>query len=676
MNAKISSSNKAFFWSNCKDLKWITLLQTLILFVSYPMMLLFANKPTDKEMIDFGYELLSATGISHNTFVLLIFPFLVGLMSFKYLQNSGAAIRIHSFPVSRKQLLTAHGLSGLFMLTLPYFLTATLTYLIGLGLPQGTVTLGALIQWFAFSVFLSTIFFTGTVFSGMIIGNSILQGVFTYILFLLPSGLNILISYHLNLFLKGYMGGMFTYEHFLSPMSGFLMASHRIRLQEMPLYFWIVSILYLMLFIGLSYWLYEKRSLEKVGQTIQFSCLVPYLKGLGVFCSILSLGAIFKEFTGENTAVLLGFILGAVVSYILFEMIIQRNLRCQLSYRYLLMAIVCFSVLFAFVSLDLIGYGDKKMPLDEIQAVEFLSTDYNTYIEPSDTWLEDPDAIKSISQLYDKVSKGVPPLYWLDDKPTNQSVFTFGFKDKNGHWFTRQYYVDKTLMRQALEQVYGLHAYLENRIPYLKIQVEDIESIRLSTPLGEKLISDPADIKAIFSALKADLYKHPVAALNNDVVPLTEVHITIPVKASSFPYKDNYSATSDERTQFSVAVLSEYQNTVKQINQIQSFSPLLLSSKSIQKILIKSMSTDADGTNRNTHSLYRYTELSEKDPTVIVIQTQTQLAPLLSKTLYHSPEKAQDFQVRYVLNPEVQPPVDFIDGYLLQEDLPDNLDVQ
>ncbi len=143
-------------------------------------------------------------------------------------------------------------------------------------------------------------------------------------------------------------------------MTGFLMASQRVPLHELPKYFWVVSTLYFIAFIGLSYWLYQQRSLEKVGQTIQFSCLIPFLKGLGIFCGILSVGAIFKELTSENLSILIGFVIGAVVSYILFEMLIQKNTHCQLSLKYLALVVVGFSLLFAGVGLDFMGYGNKK----------------------------------------------------------------------------------------------------------------------------------------------------------------------------------------------------------------------------------------------------------------------------------------------------------------------------
>ncbi len=213
MSAKILSSKKAFFWKNCKNLKWVAFAQCLILFISYPMMLIFANEVSDEAFIDFGHSLLSiqsvsyntSSGISHNTLILLIFPVLVGLISFRYLQNAGASVRTHSMPITRIQLMSEHLLSGLIMLIAPYILTTLMLYLVGFTLPHGTIDLKVLMIWCFFSIFFSTIFFSGTVFSGMIIGNTVLQGVFVYIMFLLPTGLNTLITYHLNVFLKGYM---------------------------------------------------------------------------------------------------------------------------------------------------------------------------------------------------------------------------------------------------------------------------------------------------------------------------------------------------------------------------------------------------------------------------------------------------------------------------------------
>lgn len=670
MNAKILSSKKAFFWKNCESLKWIALAQCLILFISYPMMLLFANKSSERALIDFGKELMSIQGVSHNTFILLIFPVLVGLMSFRYLQNTGASVRTHSMPITRRQLMTEHTLSGLLMLILPYLLTTFIIYLVGLTLPVGTVDLNSLVVWCSFSIFFSAIFFSGTVFSGMIIGNSLLQGIFVYIMFLLPSGLNILISYHLNIFLKGYKGTFFSFEYFLSPMTGFLLASQRVPLQQIPVHFWVISTLYFIGFIGLSYWLYERRPLEKIGQTIQFSCLIPYLKGLGIFCSILSMGAIFKELTGENFSILIGFLLGAIVSYILFEMIIQKNLRCQLSFKYLALTIISFSILFTLVGLDFMGYGNKKIPFDSIQSAEFLLTDYSTYIEPSDAWTEDPNTLKAMEKLYEKSIDSVPATFWLDRNLRKKPVLTFGFKGKNGKWFSRQFFIDKSLVQKELGELYESHAYLETRMPYLAIEGEDIESLRISTPLGEKTLADPQLIQSLFAAMKKDIYAHPFAALNSNTQPLTEIYFTIPVSAKSYPYKSEYSEASEERNEIGIFVLPNYENTMGQIKKNQLLSPLLVSSQHISKILIKPLAPTFEEGNNNVIFNYNHGRIEEGDPDVIVISQLAEIEDLLNETLYYSAKENQDYRIRYVFKSD-EPP--YLEGFISTEDIPKNL---
>ncbi len=294
------------------------------------------------------------------------------------------------------------------------------------------------------------------------------------------------------------------------------------------------------------------------------------------------------------------------------------------------------------------------MPLDAIQSVEFLNTDYATYIAPNDSWLEDPYTIEAVQKIYEKSMANVPTLFWLDKDLKTKPVLTFGFKDKNGHWFSRQLYVDKALIQKELEALFKSHSYLEARMPYLKIQAEDIESLRVSTPLGKKTISDPVLIQSLFAAAKKDVYDHPFNALKSNIRPLTEIYITIPVSANSSPFKGQYNIGSKERIETGILILQNYENTLSELKQSNTLSPLLVSSEQISKILIKPITPKSSSESNGANYKGFNDELQENDPSVIVISDLTQIENLLKEPLYYSAEKKQDYQIRYIFKSKEQ----------------------
>ncbi len=667
MNAKISSSKQNFFWKNCHRLKWLTLLQCGILLMTYPLNLLFSRNAPTKVIIQNGQEMIALPFLTANTFIVLIFPVLVGLLSFRYLQSTGASVSTHSMPVTRKKLMTAHFTSGLSMLFIPYFVTGFALVLVSFLVPAGTLPLRVIGIWWGSSLFFSAIFYAGTVFSGMIIGNSILQGIFVYILFLLPEGLDTLINYHLNVFLKGFTGGTTSLWTLISPMTTFINASRRLSFAGVPLTYWVIYSLLFVGFTGLSYWLYQRRQLENVGQTVQFPTLIPFLKGLGIFCGILAVGAITKELTSQNSLIFIGFLIGAVISYIVFEMLIQRNVRCQLSIQYLGLTIVLFAIVFSLFAFDVFSYGSKKIEMSEIQSVDFGMSDYKSYMWPSSQWISDPEAIAVINQLYEKSVDSVSPLFWLEKNISEKPILTFGFQNKNGKWFSRQFSLDAKLIQAELDQLYNSPAYLEHEMPYLSIEAIDIESLRVNTAVGDKTISDPLLIQPLYEALKRDIYEHPETALNDNAKPLTTIYITVPVSAKSYSHFEQYSVTSNERTQLGIYVLQNYEHTISFIQKYEAFASLLLSSDQISKILIKPLTSDSDSVNPSYSLLHSYGDFDEKDSHVTVISEPKEIDQILKAPLYMNAEKHEDYRIRYFLKSEN---LEALDGFLYLESVP------
>lgn len=603
------------------------------------------------------------SGISMGTLSIMIFPILYAILSFKYLQSSGEAVRVHSMPVTRKQLFLAHVHSGLIAITAPYLVTAMVLAVLHFSLPAGMLTLFSILQWLGLSLFFSCIFFACTVFSGMIIGNSLLQGVFVYIMFLLPAGLYELIGFSLNTILKGFSANTSSLYLQLSPFTGYLMVVYRQGLNYLPLQFWCLSAAYFALFMVGAYALYLKRNLENVGQTIQFPILNPILKSLGVFCTMLLFGAFFKEITNCNAGILIGYFVGGIVGYVVLEMSIQKNLQCKLSLKEIGVLMGVFFIGVAVVAFDLPQYGAKTMPLDEIESVSFYSYDTNMNYSSINSNFSDPETIQAIENLYTKSVKNMPTLFILRPERNTQDL-SFKFVNKNGKSFSRNLSVEKDLITADLTAVIKTKSYLESEIDILTVDAQEVESLRIATPLGQIVLADPSEIQALLKTAQSETYALADVSTQNTSVPMVSFYATISNKAKSYPYRSESSTVLEKRVEMSLYMTPLYKKTFEMINHMQKPSKLMVTPNQISKVLIKPLlAYPAD----DNSVLYSTESLSAIDPTVTCINDPKQIQALLSSPLKQQAKSVDDYLVNFVLDSDNSVT---INGYIINTDFP------
>ena len=95
------------------------------------------------------------------------------------------------------------------MLLFPVMITALVTWAVITGLKIDFVQGQDILNWLKIALIANLLLFSSTVAVGMITGMSALQGLLTYILLLVPSGLTLLVLHNLKMYLYG-----FAYDYF------------------------------------------------------------------------------------------------------------------------------------------------------------------------------------------------------------------------------------------------------------------------------------------------------------------------------------------------------------------------------------------------------------------------------------------------------------------------------
>ncbi len=666
MNVKTSSSKRVFFTRNIKQLKWVVFANWIVLTLFYPLNIYFSFMNKENQVIEKIHGLLNLNGTTEILMTIAVFPMLYGLLSFKYLTNTGQSMQVHSMPITRKQLFQAHAGSGFLAICLPYLLTSVLLLGLQLILPAHTMNSFDIGIWMGFSLFFSFVFYSAAVLSSMVIGNTLLQAAFTYILLIFPTGIYYLVSNNLSVLLRGYFSDNSTFVLYLSPFTGLLALLRRISPLELPGWFWLYCIFFCCTFLIAAYLIYQTKSLEYTGETVQIKGVTPFLRTLGIYCTILLFGLIIKDVTNNNATILLGYLLGGAIGYVFLEMAIQKTMHCQLSLKIFSVTMGCFLVVFALIGFDLTQYGSRTMETDDIESIYFNNSYAGlSYFDKRFTF-SDPATINAIQEVYLKSLKISNKYPWLESESHNNEYY-FVFHGKNGKSFTRRLPIDKNQLNTELSHALTTPSYLKAKFPFLAIAATDVETLRIQTALGEMVLSDRQTINKIVQAAQSDILNNALVTIDQQNRPIFKIIATVPTTAPSYPFVASDDNIVEERIEFYYDVLLDYKQVTQVVNSYPELSKLLVTPDQVSRILIKPVSADEDTSNTRYYSSY---DLSTTDPKVIVIEDKAQIATLLTAPISNYGESSKDYRICFHLNGTN---TDYLDGYLLERNLPEYL---
>lgn len=346
-----------------------------------------------------------------NPFMIAVLAAIAAVLVFGYLFKKRETYMLHSFPVTRGVQFCSHFLSGFLMVLLPYFITYLLIGFFTTVL--GGIVLAPMAGFMAETLIMILFFYALACLVVVLSGSAAISATIYAVLNGLVSGFMMLLTEGASVFLNNVLGGesilmseaVQNFLYWVTPVSG---CNNILRNGIMKVYgvgstyersvfgisfvrnsSWAYALseempknvnimpwqtigrlsCYLIpaiLFLVFAYFLYQRRELERVGDTLAF----PWEKavfhwvfsmcGSFVFVAIIDFVDIdsLKESMGSYRNLfwlgMVFLVIGCVVSFIISNMIIQKTFRVwkSISAVQLGVSIVCVMAVFLFARYD------------------------------------------------------------------------------------------------------------------------------------------------------------------------------------------------------------------------------------------------------------------------------------------------------------------------------------
>lgn len=506
--------NSSIIRQNLRQYGWIGILYTLALLFILPLQL-FINGDRLKEpvVIDGLFNLGMDIPV-----ILIPFPIITGLFLSRYLQSKGSSDLIHSLPLRRSHLLSSYTLSGLLLLLPPIWITSVVTILVRPLEGNMYIYHGAEVWLWCLTLTVLTLFlFAFTIFVGICVGQTVLQGVVTIILLLLPAAILKFIAMHLDRYLYGYPGGI----GLQVDITGW---APLLRIKDISYSpfgqteLWVYALLSAA-FVSLAFLLYRKRHSEKAGQAMAFTYFNPLFKAGVMLCSMLLALSYFVSIKQGTGWIVGSVVAGGIIGYILVEMVLRKTwyiLSRKLPLELAVYSILLGLLLYVPVS-SLTGYETRVPASGKVSAV-FAGGNYEDLMqrpygsqstapaEEADIFSKDPKYIEAVTALHHAVVTAKPgqdALMWNYDY-LSRYRFTFSYQLKSGRTLLRKYLVPVAGFEPELKAVMEHADYKRERYQTSRMK-ENVESIWLGNLDKVVTISKPQEVQEFKDILTQEI---------------------------------------------------------------------------------------------------------------------------------------------------------------------------
>ncbi|MCG9968956.1 DUF6449 domain-containing protein [Pelotomaculum terephthalicicum JT] len=530
MKSKTSLINRGILLNDFKRFAWLGAGYLLVLLLSLPLKVLMLHGKLEEVRIQHIYTLTRMFQFDTNqsflnVMALILVPVLTGLLLFRYLQDSQAADAAHALPVRRETLYNTHIAAGILLLFAPLILTALISWALAAGLGINEIN-GAILSWLYISLLINLLFFMTSAAVGMITGMTTLQGVLSYILLLLPSGLSLLLLHNINRYIYG-----FAYDYYLEKIEKLspLIRLTEISIRPVPN---VEIAVYLLSSIALYFagrHLYQRRHIETAGNAITFEALRPLFKYSATFCFMLLLGSYFNSAQDSPGWTYFGYFLGSILAYMLIEILLNKSLQVfqWRSIRgYGVYALIMIGLI-GLLHYDFTGYEKRLPALSEVKSIYLdnsfyalnfvpaqdpLASEHNTYSPlPVKLIFTEKDNIARIYSLHQKIlaNRLAEKDFFLSQRTKDYSEgICLAYEMKNGSHIYRQYKIAAPEYADILKPLYESQEYKEMRYSILGTNPADVDMIEISAFYANKKVRfvDPELIAQAVDALRRDIY--------------------------------------------------------------------------------------------------------------------------------------------------------------------------
>jgi ABC-2 type transport system permease protein len=521
MPSKILSFNRGLFAQNLRSVGWIGIVHFLLWFAAIPLQLLMAYSQQKDSGHYPEWESLYSISASFQTMIVFTLPVLLSVLLFRYMQGKQSSDFMHSLPVQRAELFCQQAMFGVLLIVIPIVLISLLAIVCRYGLSLSVpLTIGDIIRWMWETAIMELFVFAAGVFVGMMTGMSTLQVVFTYILFLFPAGITVLLLANTSFLLVG-----FSADYYLSKNLEKIVPFYRylnLETKSLTTGESLVYLLLIILFLIFAIWLYQKRHSEAATQALAFPALRPIFKYGVAFCTMLLGGFYFGVTQNQFAWILFGYITSSLFGFFIAEMVIEKTWRVFYKWKgyvYFAAAMVAIGFL---LHLDITGYEKRLPALKDIRQVyfgssvyDFVNNDKRPYVpfEQENQFLKEKENIRAVYAFHRQLAKDQP----RPSRFTDQRQVVIGYVLKDGKRMIRQYSVPSKSYFSYYKPILESKEYKKNYYFLLRDQgYSPIRQITFRHPETDErtlTIIEPQQIDSFVEALKADLLEEPASVM-------------------------------------------------------------------------------------------------------------------------------------------------------------------
>ncbi|RDI45426.1 DUF6449 domain-containing protein [Falsibacillus pallidus] len=621
MSSKISWINKELLKQINRSIGWVGIIYLLALLFALPLEILMLSSRDEqgyyrqfKNLFEINADLLML--------ITIIVPIGLSIFLFRYLQVKQTSDLIHSLPMKREKIFYHYSIAGILYLIIPVLLTGVV-----LLIQYGVLDVSMYYQpeevfiWMGITSLINIVLFTAGAFVGMLTGLSAVQGVLTYIFVVFPAGILILFSVNLKYFLLGFPREYFMNKEIekYSPLTRQVsFGQHLLSGKEVIFYIIIAIILYFA-----SLWIYKKRKLEGVSQALAFPFLKPIFKYCVSFCVMMLGGAYFGAMQDTWPWIVFGYAAGALVGYILAEMLIQKSWRITFHWKGLGIYIAAMLVLGLLIHFDVFHYEKKLPEASKVERVH-ISQGYYDYLRGNDyTEIERPrylagrENIKNVIALHKAIvshpsSRIIPP-------EKSRSVF-IAYELKNGKKLVREYRIEKDSFKNQLSDIYSSEEYKKTRYDVLNVDNGMAEKITFSFegPFNRKAsVTEPEKISKLMELIKSDILNQSYEDMEN---------------SEDSPYQINILLNNDKTIY--VPLSKNYSTLINYLKQEKIFQEIELKPEDISSIMV-AKDSDFNKFSGDKSLEQRFEEMT-KEGKVVKIDAESEIKQMIDDALWSS----------------------------------------
>lgn len=527
--------HKGIINNNLKRFVWAEVSYFVVLILLLPMRVLMTLPSIGEvyfydEMFNRIYEF---GGEPFQLFLMLTAPFVVGILMFQYLQQKSPSDFLHSIPLTRRTLFWSQLFSGFALWAVPVLLIGGISFIVKNVTTAGQfLSAGTIWQWIGTTLLMNTVIYLSTITVGMFSGVVLAQGIFTYILLLLPAGLLILVAYNLNTLLFGFSEEFLLRDEYLlfSPIFRiFRLFNESLTVTEVWGY--LVACL---IMVGISRMLYQYRPMERCRQTVVFSGINQiFLLGI-TFCFMLT-GGLYAQATSN------GGILWLLLAYFIFAMkghfialaVLNKSFRIfnRKNAKSFAIYLGVTGLILAGIVTDVTGYEQRIPHADEVEEAffdwSFHRYENDWYQSEIDYMYRQPESIEAIVDLHEAIIRdGGQHRFNGNRNRGNTWNVALAYHLKEGGRQVRQYEIPYDDYEAYIRPIRELAEDKMMEYPVLRLQAEDVSHMEFQTEeMGKRKILQREESEEVLEILQREILRADYDVLHGDERPEGAIRI-------------------------------------------------------------------------------------------------------------------------------------------------------